>query len=103
MDCIESHWNRRSASYNEFVVKGFADMRERRAWQDHFTSLLGNIQIPHHPFNRVLHWGIAVEDLRHREHHDRPDDEYQDQNCGYRDSLTIHVPPYQIRLFQVAS
>lgn len=42
MDCIESHWNRRSASYNEFVVKGFADRRERRAWQDHFSSLLGD-------------------------------------------------------------
>lgn len=42
MDCIEAHWNRRSASYNDFVVKGFADLKERRAWQDHFTSILGD-------------------------------------------------------------
>ena len=42
MDCIEAHWNRRSASYDDFVVKGFSDMRERRAWQEHFASILGS-------------------------------------------------------------
>ncbi|MDO5861494.1 MAG: methyltransferase domain-containing protein [Thermoplasmata archaeon] len=41
MDCIEAHWNRRSASYDDFVVKGFSDLRERRAWQEHFSSILG--------------------------------------------------------------
>lgn len=42
MDCIESHWNRRSASYDDFVVKGFSDLRERRSWQEHFSSILGD-------------------------------------------------------------
>lgn len=42
MDCIEAHWNRRSVSYDDFVVKGFSNKRERRAWQDHFTSILGS-------------------------------------------------------------
>ncbi len=31
----------RSAEYNDFVVKGYADLRERRSWQDHFSSILG--------------------------------------------------------------
>lgn len=42
MDCVEAHWNRRSASYDDFVVKGFSNIRERRAWQDHFSSILGS-------------------------------------------------------------
>lgn len=42
MNCIEAHWNLRAPSYDEFVVKGFADSRERRAWQDHFASILGD-------------------------------------------------------------
>lgn len=41
MDCIEAHWNRRSVSYDDFVVKGYSNKKERRAWQDHFTSILG--------------------------------------------------------------
>lgn len=41
MDCIEAHWNRRSATYDDFVVKGYSDMRERRSWQAHFSSILG--------------------------------------------------------------
>ena len=42
MDCIEAHWNKRAPSYDEFVVRGYSDLRERRAWQDHFTSILGS-------------------------------------------------------------
>lgn len=42
MDCIEAHWDGRSASYNGFVVKGYADLRERRSWQEHFRSILGD-------------------------------------------------------------
>lgn len=41
MNCIEAHWNVRAPSYDEFVVKGFSNSRERRAWQDHFASILG--------------------------------------------------------------
>lgn len=41
MDCIEAHWNRRSVSYDDFVVKGFSNTKERRSWQNHFTSILG--------------------------------------------------------------
>lgn len=41
MDCIEAHWNHRAPSYDEFVVKGFSNRRERRAWQEHFASIFG--------------------------------------------------------------
>lgn len=42
MDAIKRHWDIRSSDYNDFVVKGFSDERELRAWQDHFTSILGS-------------------------------------------------------------
>lgn len=42
MNCIEAHWDLRAPSYDEFVVKGFSDSRERKAWQDHFASILGD-------------------------------------------------------------
>ena len=42
MDAIRMHWDTRSVEYNDFVVKGYADLRERRAWQNHFASVLGN-------------------------------------------------------------
>ncbi len=41
MDAIKRHWDIRSSEYNDFVVRGFALERERRAWQEHFTSILG--------------------------------------------------------------
>ncbi len=42
MDDIKRHWDIRSSDYNDFVVRGFSLQRERRAWQDHFTSILGS-------------------------------------------------------------
>lgn len=42
MDAIKSHWDTRSSDYNDFVVRGFSLERERRSWQDHFTSILGS-------------------------------------------------------------
>lgn len=42
MDAIKRHWDIRSSDYNDFVVKGFSDERELRAWQNHFTSILGS-------------------------------------------------------------
>ena len=41
MDAIKRHWDIRSADYNDFVVRGFSIERERRSWQEHFTSILG--------------------------------------------------------------
>ena len=41
MDAIKRHWDIRSSDYNDFVVKGFSIDRERRSWQEHFTSILG--------------------------------------------------------------
>ena len=41
MDPIRMHWDVRSTEYNDFVVKGYNNLRERRAWQDHFSSILG--------------------------------------------------------------
>ncbi len=41
MDPIKRHWDIRSSDYNDFVVKGYSILRERRAWQDHFSSILG--------------------------------------------------------------
>lgn len=34
------HWSQRSVSYDRFVVKGFADSRERSSWQKLFSSAL---------------------------------------------------------------
>lgn len=42
MDAIRRHWDIRSSDYNDFVVRGFSNPRERRSWQDHFTSILGS-------------------------------------------------------------
>lgn len=42
MDAIKSHWDTRSSDYNDFVVRGYSLKRERRSWQDHFTSILGS-------------------------------------------------------------
>ncbi len=42
MNPLRNHWDVRSAEYNDFVVKGYSNLRERRAWQDHFTSILGD-------------------------------------------------------------
>lgn len=42
MDPIKRHWDIRSSEYNDFVVRGFSIERERRAWQSHFTSILGD-------------------------------------------------------------
>ncbi len=42
MDAIKRHWDVRSSDYNDFVVRGFSLERERRAWQDHFSSILGS-------------------------------------------------------------
>ena len=41
MDAIKRHWDIRSSDYNDFVVRGFSIDRERRSWQEHFTSILG--------------------------------------------------------------
>ncbi len=41
MNPLRDHWDVRSTEYNDFVVKGYADLRERRSWQDHFSSILG--------------------------------------------------------------
>lgn len=42
MDAIKNHWDTRSSDYNDFVVRGFSIDRERRSWQEHFTSILGS-------------------------------------------------------------
>ena len=42
MDAIKRHWDVRSSDYNDFVVRGFSIGRERRSWQEHFTSILGS-------------------------------------------------------------
>ena len=42
MDAIKRHWDIRSSDYNDFVVRGFSIDRERRSWQEHFTSILGS-------------------------------------------------------------
>ena len=39
---LRQHWNSRSCSYNRFVVKGFSDLRERKAWQRAYTEALGS-------------------------------------------------------------
>ncbi len=42
MNPLQNHWDVRSAEYNDFVVKGYSDLKERRAWQDHYASILGD-------------------------------------------------------------